>query len=182
MHTTEDAAFTRLYLEHADRVHAYLRIRLAQPANAEDLTAQVFLEAWRQRDRVTIDPELGWAPWLFGVARNLVRETARHSSRYSVADIDSDSPAWGLAPDPAVSHSEREERQRVLDAALAAIRQLGDADREVIELCVIGSLTPQQAAAVLSQPAPTVRSRLSRARHRLRAFTHQTLNSQEVLS
>ncbi len=150
----DEATFTRIYREHADSIYAYLRYHLADPAMAEDVTAQVFLEAWRQRETVVIDPELGWAPWLFGVARNLVRVSSRTNARHALVDTDADSPAWGVVPD----------------------------DREVIELCVIGSLTPKQAAAALGQPAPTVRSRLTRARRRLRALTTQILLSEEVLT
>lgn len=178
----DEATFTRIYQEHADSIYAYLRYHLADPAMAEDVTAQVFLEAWRQRETVVIDPELGWAPWLFGVARNLVRVSSRTNARHALVDTAADSPAWGVVPDPAVSHAERDERHRVLQAALTATRQLPDADREVIELCVIGSLTPKQAAAALGQPAPTVRSRLTRARRRLRALTAQILLSEEVLT
>ena len=178
----DEATFTRIYREHADSIYAYLRYHLADPAMAEDVTAQVFLEAWRQRETVVIDPELGWAPWLFGVARNLVRVSSRTHARHALVDTAADSPAWGVVPDPAVSHAERDERHRVLQATLTATRQLPDADREVIELCVIGSLTPKQAAAALGQPAPTVRSRLTRARRRLRALTAQILLSEEVLT
>ncbi|MCU0298499.1 MAG: hypothetical protein MUF33_08275 [Candidatus Nanopelagicales bacterium] len=113
----DEATFTRIYREHADSIYAYLRYHLADPAMAEDVTAQVFLEAWRQRETVVIDPELGWAPWLFGVARNLVRVASRTNARHARVDTTADSPAWGVVPDPAVSHAERDERHRVLEAA-----------------------------------------------------------------
>lgn len=171
--------FTDLYRVHADRVYGYLCARLGRPDVAEDLTAQVFLEAWRQRDRVVIDPDVGWAPWLFGVARNLARESARQQARVQVVDPGADLAVWGVVPDTAGVHADQEERNQQVAAALRATRALGQADREVIELCVIGALTPAQAATTLDQPASTVRSRLTRARRRLRNLTDELLCIQQ---
>ena len=44
-----EGAFTQLYRDEADRLYAYLCVRVSSPHLAEDLTGQVFLEAWRQR-------------------------------------------------------------------------------------------------------------------------------------
>ncbi|MGB9372905.1 MAG: sigma-70 family RNA polymerase sigma factor [Jiangellales bacterium] len=175
-----EASFTRVYAEQADRVYAYLCTRLQNSSLAEELTGQVFLEAWRQRERVVIDPAVGWAPWLFGVARNLARESARSQARYSREVYPSNAGVWGVTEDPAATHAELEERGMVLAAAVSALRLLSSSDREVIELCVIGSLTPSQAAAVLQEPPSTVRSRLTRARRRLRDCVDQLLRSEDV--
>jgi RNA polymerase sigma factor (sigma-70 family) len=179
-----EGAFTQLYRDEADRVYAYLCVRVSSPQVAEDLTGQVFLEAWRQREQVVIDPTVGWAPWLFGVARNLALEAHRDQIRSVRIDpVSSRNLAmWGMEDDPAWTYEECEEHRQRVAAALSAIRQLADPDREVIELCVIGSLTPSQAAAVLDQPASTVRSRLTRARRRLRNLTIAQLDSTEVVA
>jgi RNA polymerase sigma-70 factor (ECF subfamily) len=179
-----EGAFTQLYRDEADRLYAYLCVRVSSPHLAEDLTGQVFLEAWRQRDRVVIDPAIGWGPWLFGVARNLALQAHRDQIRIVRIDpVSSQNLAvWGMEDDPAWTYEEREEHRQRVAAALTAIRQLADPDREVIELCVIGSLTPSQAAFVLDQPASTVRSRLTRARRRLRNLTNAQLATTEVVT
>lgn len=173
----ERAAFEHVYAGHADRIYAYLCARVGRPAVAEELTAQVFLEAWRKRDSVALDPELGWSPWLFGVARNLVLQHGRGEGR--LLPFAPDARDWGTTPDPAASLAETEERHIQIAAALAALGDLPAADRDVLELCVIGGMSPRQAAVVLDQPASTVRSRLTRARRRLRNLTIENLRSEQ---
>ncbi|MCU0264310.1 MAG: hypothetical protein MUF09_11700, partial [Candidatus Nanopelagicales bacterium] len=89
--------FTAMYLAHADRVFAYLCTQLG-PQEAEELTAQVFCEAWRQRATVRLDQ--GWMPWLIGVARNLARQAAKAHARRTRVEPD-DETVWGITPDPA---------------------------------------------------------------------------------
>lgn len=73
-------AFEVLYDRHVDRVAGFVARRWGGP-DVEDITAEVFLQAWRQRERIVVDPEAGLLPWLFGVARNLVREAHRGTGR-----------------------------------------------------------------------------------------------------
>ena len=177
-----DDEFTALYRAQADRVYAYLFVQVSSPAVAEDMTGQVFLEAWRQRDTVVIDPGLGWGPWLFGVARNLARAARRDQSRVIRVDP-SDTQnldLWCWEDDPAWTYQDREEHRTLIGAALTAVGQLTASDRDVIELCVIGGLTPSQAAVVLAQSGSTVRSRLTRARRRLRDLTQELLDVSKV--
>lgn len=72
-----------------------------------------------------------------------------------------------------------EERHQVV-AALSALRGLVEADREVVQMCVIAGLSPSEAATALGEPASTVRSRLTRARRRLAAATTDLLTCEEL--
>ena len=169
--------FTAMYLAHADRVFAYLCAQLG-PQDAEELTAQVFLEAWRQRGTVRV--EHGWMPWLIGVARNLARQSARQHARRSRVEVD-DEAVWGVVPDPAGVIADADEQRRHLVAALSALRGLPDADQEVVQMCLIAGLSPAQAATALGAPASTVRSRLSRARRRLALAAADLITSEEFI-
>ena len=168
--------FTAMYLANADRVFAYLCAQLG-PQDAEELTAQVFLEAWRQRRTVRV--EHGWMPWLIGVARNMARQAAKQRARRTRVEVD-DEAAWGVEPDPAGTIADADEYRRHLVAALSALRGLPEADQEVVQMCLIAGLTPAQAATALGEPASTVRSRLSRARRRLAVGAIDLLTCEEL--
>ncbi len=168
--------FTAMYLAHADRVFAYLCTQFG-PQEAEELTAQVFCEAWRQRTTVRLDR--GWMPWLIGVARNLARQSAKAYSRRTRVEVD-DETLWGVMPDPAISLADADEQRHQVVAALTALRGLSQADREVVQMCVIAGLSPSEAATALGEPASTVRSRLTRARRRLAAATTDLLTCEEL--
>jgi RNA polymerase sigma-70 factor (ECF subfamily) len=159
-------SFTTLYDRYCDRIHRFL-VRRVGPQDAEDLTVQVFLEAWRQRHNVRLHPEGGLAPWLFGVAVNLSRADLRQ--RRSRARLLSRVSVRTVAPDIADEVVERQLRTERTRLAYAALGQLAENDRLVIQLCVLESLSPSQAAAALGQRPATVRSRLTRARRRLAA-------------
>lgn len=72
-------AFAQVVAAHEQAVYAYLRSRLFQATDAEDLTQEVFLRFYLNRAR--FDAESLVRPWLLGIARNLLREHARKLKR-----------------------------------------------------------------------------------------------------
>lgn len=73
------AAFAALITRHQQAVFGYLRARLAQATDAEDLTQEVFLRFYLARAR--FDSAALIRPWLLGIARNLLREQLRDRKR-----------------------------------------------------------------------------------------------------
>lgn len=69
------AAFEAIIIRHQSAVYGYLRARLLQPLDAEDLTQEVFLRFFIARAR--FDNSQLIRPWLIGIARNLLREHTR---------------------------------------------------------------------------------------------------------
>ena len=134
--------FTAMYLAHADRVFAYLCSQLG-PQEAEELTAQVFCEAWRQRTTVRLDQ--GWMPWLIGVARNLARQSAKRT-RVGPGSRPTTRRCGVSCPTPPASLADADEQRHQVMAALSALRGLSEADREVVQMCVIAGLSPADAA------------------------------------
>nr|WP_206325636.1 MULTISPECIES: RNA polymerase sigma factor [unclassified Streptomyces] len=154
-----------LFARHADAVYTYCFRRTASWSEADDLVSVVFLEAWRLRERLTVDGDSA-LPLLFGLAHRITQKHHRSISRYRAA--------LGRLPDPphepdiadAVAHRmDDEERMRQVREHLRALPRH---ERDVIELHVFGELDYAATAAALDIPVGTVRSRLSRARHRLR--------------
>ena len=157
----EAEAFGEIYERHANVIYNFCFRRTADWALAEDLTATVFLEAWKKRRRVVFDDEDAVRPWLFGVANNVVRNEARRHRRFARA------LAGLAAPRPAPDSSERAADAAEMRQILAGVRELPRREQDVLALCVFADLSYAEAALALGVPVGTVRSRLARARNRL---------------
>ena len=150
--------FRQVYAATFEPLLAYALRRVEQPADAADVVAETFLVAWRRRREIPAGGEARL--WLYGVARRVLanhhrggvrRERLGQRLRQRLA----------LATDPA---EEVPQRLAVRDA----LARLGELDREVLLLTVWEGLEPREAAAVLDVSPAAVRTRLSRARARLR--------------
>jgi RNA polymerase sigma factor (sigma-70 family) len=167
-------AFGVLYERHARLVLAFCLRRTADPQLAEDTTATVFLEAWRRRHRIDLTTPSA-APYLLGVATNVLRHHWRSRRRHAAAlerVRAATPPGGGEYTDAAIA---RLDALRELHAARAALHDLPRRELETLALVAWGELTYQETAAALGVPVGTVRSRLARARARLGdAFPTQT--------
>jgi RNA polymerase sigma-70 factor (ECF subfamily) len=162
----DDTAFAMFYRRHAGRVFAHCYSRVGCRADAEDLTARVFEIAWRRRSEVRVDAQADILPWLLTTANHLTAEHHRATIR-----------RWRLLPrlpmpedepDHAVILVEHGAHRRDLELAMSILAALRPVDREVIELCILGGLSPTAAAVAIGAPASTVRTRLARALARAR--------------
>lgn len=152
----EPALFSALYRRHLEAVARYLARRVGNTA-AEDLTAEVFVRAFRRRR--AYEPAHDTAlPWLLGIASNVVSEHRRDERRRlislgRVAGVTAEvveHHLGGLAPE-----------------LVTELRKLSAADRDTLLLVVWGELSYEEAAFALDVPLGTVRSRIARARQRL---------------
>lgn len=137
---------------HGRDVLAYARRRV-DSATAEEITAEVFVVAWRRLDRI---PETEPVLWLYGVARRLLSNERRSARRREVLS----SALASFAPR---SSAPVNQEAPVLEA-LGALRP---ADREVLLLSAWEGLDAQQTGVVLGCSAAAVHTRLHRARNRL---------------
>jgi RNA polymerase sigma-70 factor (ECF subfamily) len=167
-------AFVELFTRHADAVANYAFRRTADWSAAEDVTSMVFLEAWRQRQKVRFHQESA-LPWLIGVGHNVVRNIwrsrLRHRRALSRIRIDVENSA-----EEQVAGRIDDERRMARIGEL--VGRLPAADRTVLELCAWAGLSYAEAALALDVPVGTVRSRLSRARSRLRDLEAEALAEQ----
>ena len=179
----EPERFAVLFDRHAPHIHRYLARRAGRQV-ADDLVAETFLTAFAKRDRY----DLGYSdarPWLYGIATNLVSQHRRDEARqYRIRQ--------GAMAEPEVpDHADRvaagvtaQAMRAPLDAALAA---LPAGDRDVLLLIAWEQLTYQEVSRALAIPAGTVRSRLHRARTKVRqvlagtgaAATYEELTTNE---
>ena len=179
----EPERFAVLFDRHAPHIHRYLARRAGRQV-ADDLVAETFLTAFAKRDRY----DLGYSdarPWLYGIATNLVSQHRRDEARqYRIRQ--------GAVAEPEVpDHADRvaagvtaQATRALLDAALA---ELSAGDRDVLLLIAWEQLTYQEVSRALAIPAGTVRSRLHRARTKVRqvlagtgaAATYEELTTNE---
>ena len=161
-------AFVEVARRHEVAIHGYL-VRRAGRQAADDLLAEVWLRAFAARGRY--DPESDDArPWLYGIARNVLREHWRTGSGDAPAALDES------RVDPWDDIDDRLDSAARAKAAASAVRALPAAEREVLLLVAWEQLTPAEVAKVLGVPPGTARSRL----HRARATVRQALSDQDA--
>ena len=155
------AVFDRYYAQ----IHGYALRRLGRSL-ADDVAAETFLVAFAQRKRYDVTrPDA--RPWLYGITSNLISRYHRAEARRyrALARAGADEASEDHA-DLVAGRLDAQAFRRPLAAALAAI---SDSDRDVLLLVAWAELTSEEAGEALGIPAGTVRSRLHRARTRIRA-------------
>ena len=161
-------AFGQLFDEHASVVHRHAVRMTGDRGTADDIVSLTFLEAWRLRERV-LPGDDSLRPWLLGIATNVTRNTSRAARRHRAALVRIPPP--DPVPDFADEVTRRMADTEELAAAQRALSKLRRGEREAFTLCVWEGLDAATAAAALGVAVGTVRSRLSRARKRLRKLT-----------
>ncbi|MFF4173781.1 RNA polymerase sigma factor [Streptomyces sp. NPDC001744] len=159
------AAFAEIFDEHARVVYAHAVRTTGDWALAEDVMSLAFLGAWRLRDKLR-DEVRSVRAWLLGIATHVMRNTSRSARRHREA------MSRLSLPEPLPDFSDEVVGQMVdaqrLAAAARALQGLKRTEREVFALVVWSDLGYAAAAEALGIPVGTVRSRLSRAREKLR--------------
>jgi RNA polymerase sigma factor (sigma-70 family) len=157
----EPERFAIIFDRHFIVIRDYLRRRLSL-ATADELAAETFLIAFRRRSAYDRRHPSSRA-WLFGIAVNLLHRHGRQERRELRAYARS---ANDLVRQPAGPEAPL---APVVNADLArAIRALSRTDREVLFLYACAELSYDEISRALEIPIGTVRSRLSRARRRIR--------------
>jgi RNA polymerase sigma factor (sigma-70 family) len=161
---TDPERFAALFDRHHRRVHRYVARRLGTQV-ADDIVGETFLIAFRRREsyELTRDHAL---PWLYAIATSLVARHRRDEERYlrTLCRTGVDPLPEPMA-DQVVGRVAAQTQERLLAGALAGLSQ---GDRDVLLLVAWGDLSYEETADVLSIPVGTVRSRLHRARRKVR--------------
>ncbi|MGW3658796.1 RNA polymerase sigma factor [Streptomyces sp. NPDC005151] len=158
--------FAELFDEYARILYNHAFRLTADWAAAEDAVSATFMEAWRGHQRVDADGG-SLRPWLLGIATNLVRAQSRSNRRFKAAALAAARAETAVA-DHADEVAGRIDDRRRLAATATALAGLRRTEREVLSLCLWQGLDYATTAQVLGVPVGTVRSRLSRARTKLR--------------
>ncbi|WP_285575368.1 RNA polymerase sigma factor [Actinoallomurus iriomotensis] len=154
--TADRQWFVEIYERHYDAVLRYAWRRVG-PDHAADIVAETFAIAFRRLRDIPEDAPL---PWLYRVARNLISNMDRKIRRHGGAPGALNEDIHLVEPDHAETVSRR-------DAALAALRDLSESERELVRLIAWEGLALAEVAAVLGCSTATARVRLHRARKRI---------------
>ncbi|GGQ24078.1 RNA polymerase sigma-70 factor (ECF subfamily) [Actinomadura coerulea] len=160
----EPEAFALVFRRYAPDIKRYVIRRLGADA-AEDVVAETFLAAFRQRDRYDLSRPNA-RPWLYGIATNLMGRHVRTEVRQLRV-------LERMGTDPVMEpFTERSDERisagasgRALASALAALPR---GHRDALLLVAWGDLSYAEAAQALDVRVGTVRSRINRARQKLR--------------
>jgi RNA polymerase sigma-70 factor (ECF subfamily) len=152
-------AFGVLYERYYGRVYRYVYHRVDGVADAEDITALVFMKALEALPSYQPGPN-GFAPWLFRITRNAVVDHYRRRKRHD--GIDAIEHETGDDPVVDVLHQERRDELHRL------IQHLSDEQRDVILLRYSADLTFGEIAATMKKKEPAIRMLLHRGLRKLK--------------
>lgn len=156
-----------LFDRHADAVLRYCRVALRNPTDAEDAVSETFARLLRSPRRPTPAKGLEGDPdraWVFGIARNVVREQRRWHRRHPVEIADVALTVDETQPALDELASDNEELRLLRDA----IEGLRDEYRQVILLRFAAGLTSEETGQVLGKSAGAVRIQQLRALEQLK--------------
>lgn len=149
---------------HLDLVSAYVRRRVSNTSDCEEIVADVFVKAWRAAASRPSDPEQETA-WLMSIARNRVIDQYRRASahgrmrrRLRWRGVDTAVPPPPLPDDGTLT---------------TALQRLPADDRELLRLVAWEQLPHRDIAMILGCTTANVSVRLHRARARLRALLNE---------
>ena len=155
-------AFGQLYDRYVDTVYRFIYYRVNDRALAEDFTSETFLRALRRISTISYQGrDIG--AWFVTIARNIVLDhvkSARHRLEITTADtIESDDRA--PSPEDAVLDSLSSQR------LMAAVKQLGDEQRECVMLRFIQGFSVSETAAVMGKNDGAIKALQHRAVRKL---------------
>ncbi|MPZ23660.1 MAG: sigma-70 family RNA polymerase sigma factor [Dehalococcoidia bacterium] len=159
----DPSGFAVLFDRHFPAIHRYLNRRYG-PEVADDVASRTFVVAFEKRANFR-DDCLDARPWLYGIAGREVSRHWRSEERRLRAHgrMAEDRPA-----DPYEQADSRADAGALRPAIAVALAELNRQERDVLLLVAWAELTYVEAAQALGVPIGTVRSRLSRAREKVR--------------
>jgi RNA polymerase sigma-70 factor (ECF subfamily) len=163
-------AFRELYGRYADRIHRYFLRRTREAESAYDLTAETFAQAWLVRARFMDLADGSAAPWLYGIARNVLLMSVRRgelergaAQRLGILE------RLGRDGATATAHAAAPPGTAWADGADELLDTLPPSQREAVRLRVLEDLEYAEVAAQLGTSPSAARVRVHRGLSALRA-------------
>ncbi len=165
----ETAAFEQIVTAYERRIYALALRSTGSEADAADLTQEVFLRAWRSLN--SFRGESTVSTWLYRITMNICIDFSRKKAFQTVPLADEEGTELPL-PDTRVAYSPEAalEGRELSNELQTALGQLTEEHRQVILLRDVSGLSYQEVGKLLSLEEGTVKSRLARARRKLRSI------------
>jgi RNA polymerase sigma-70 factor (ECF subfamily) len=160
----DEAAFARLYDATAARVHGLVLRVVRDPAQAEEVTQECFLEIWRTASRY--DASRGSAiSWLLTIAHRKGVDRVRSAEASTRRDTTYQRSTTDVAHDTTAETATAALEAKRVRSALGTLTEL---QREALELAYFGGYTHTEVATMLDLPVGTAKTRIRDALIRLR--------------
>lgn len=150
------------------RLGTFVGRRVGNPQDAEDIVQDIFVRMQRNIGALSSAERLD--AWAFRIARNAIVDHYRASDRREVPGKGAAKIVDELAADPDGGEPATDARAEMAHCIAPMVRQLPDGYRETIELTELGGLTQSAAAERLGLSVAGTKSRVQRARARLRTM------------
>jgi RNA polymerase sigma-70 factor (ECF subfamily) len=158
-----DAEFTELYRAHLRDVYSYSYYRVGNHHDAEDLTEQTFLQAYRHFERALRESDgRPLRPWLIRIAHNLAANYYRDRSRRPQTHID-DATVLTAPHDTETLVEGREELQRIIEG----VGELPDDRREALIMRFALGMDNREIARAMGRTDGATKVLLHRATRQL---------------
>ncbi len=142
-----DRAFEELYRDHLRDVYSYSYYRVGNHHDAEDLTEQTFLQAYRHFERARRESDgRPLRPWLIRIAHNLASNYHRDRARRPTSPLDPDDPPAALHPTEQVVEG-REDLRQVIEG----LKGLPDDRREALIMRFALGMSNREIARALGR-------------------------------
>lgn len=142
-----------IWKEYSSRLYSFIISRVNNPADAEDILQEVFIKAHNSLSSLKNEHKL--QSWLFTIARNLINDHYRKSQPF---------PGSGLTGDTFIVR----EDDGIMACVRPLIKELPENYRTAVEFCDLEGHTQQQLADREGISLPGAKSRLQRARAKLK--------------
>lgn len=153
----DEDALAQAYERWGSLVHGLAR-KAVGPVEAEDVTQQVFLSAWRARE--TYDPSRGpLGAWFVGITRRRVADVLRRTQRQAEIPTAADE-----LPEGTLEPRDRDDLLSIYEE----LERIGDPPRQIMLLAYVHDKTQREIAEVLQLPLGTVKTHTNRTLARLR--------------
>jgi RNA polymerase sigma-70 factor (ECF subfamily) len=164
-------AFNRLILAYQDRVYNQAFRVLGEYQSADDATQEAFISAYKN---IRTFRGGSFRAWLLRIVTNACYDELRRKKRRPTTPLEPvddegeeiESPHW--IADPGELPEDNVARSELANAIQACLDQLSDDFRVVVVLVDVQGLDYLEASEIIGKPLGTIKSRLARARHRMR--------------
>jgi RNA polymerase sigma-70 factor (ECF subfamily) len=184
--TADRACFEILMRRYQRELYSYLRRYMGDDELAEDAFQLTFVRVYQKAGQ--FDPTRRFRPWLYGIATHQAIDLKRQSKRqptYSLdaptrSNIERVSTSASSIPDYRSNEVDFLEQAELRDQIQFALEQVGEPGRSALELIYLQGMPYRDAAAALSVPVGTVKSRVHAAIRKLAKVWQRIVPQQPI--
>jgi RNA polymerase sigma-70 factor (ECF subfamily) len=163
----DEDAFRELLDLYKGRIFGYVLRTVRNYDDAEDITFEVFNKCFKSL--ASFDTSRSFSTWIFAIAHNVTIDFFRKNKRQYEYIDEKHENTISYSPDFSAEH----DKEKKLQSIENALGSLAPIDREIVTLFYKEERSYKEISELLSVPVTTIKTRLHRARLRIREFVHE---------